>query len=498
MIWLVGCQNNKVEGLQLSNINKNSTEVSSLEQQRKETRLKQEEAQKVKEDIQRKKMFRAYRDVMYQTIKINGFWNNEFGQLDQDSSGVAYADLIDFDNDGISELYLVHGEHDKFVETVWGYKDGRAVQIANNVFKKGNRFDSDSRYLVSTDTFTYLVSSGRLTHGGQGDVRYRRNLSISSQTDCTDTVYKLENGKFIKVSDLIMHEIYYEDDELKTYYYRMDNNNEITISKEEYEKNLALYSGSNSKQIVKDDVGTKVLGDDVEVKPNKVLQLWRKLNVDLPTLSNSANGELPLSKSDKLKLNSFMNNFADLGEYDRESYTDEELIFYLFYAIHNGTLSDDLLQINRNDNEALILQDNWYYYPYNVQKIHSLTKKLFGVKLREKDYRYKENELDLKEVIFKDGKFYFLSPEFGGSILLSSAQVQHMYDLGDGQYYIDYTLFEYEVTDERDLSYLVNKTSDEWNEKEREYMLNQIDLHAILQKTNSDWQILYKKGLPSF
>jgi hypothetical protein len=499
-LWLSGCQSGEINNSQLSTINENSTTDGAIEQQQNEAeserlkevaRLAEEEAQRVKEEEeQRKKVFQAYEAILYENIKSYGLWNHELGQFGPDSSGITYADLIDFDNNGIDELYMVYGDGDRFIESIWGYRDGKAVQLENNVFEEGNRFANDSRYLVTTDTVTYLVSSGSFTHGGWTD----RYPDVISQTDYSDVVYELQGGEFVKVSAQLMHEVYEEEEKSKNYYFRMDNDNQTSISKEEYEQTEALYAGSQRKQIVEDEVGTKSLGEDVSVKLEQVLQTWNQLGGDSSTL---ANAETKLSKTEKLKLNAFMDNFADLGKFDYEAYTDEDIMFYIYYAIFNGTLADNLLQVNRNDNEALILQDEWYYYPYKAQEIHALTKTLFGIELPEKDYSTETDSFGLKEVLFKDGKFYFLSPNYGSSASYSSAQVQHVYDLGGGRYYIAYTLFEYEDWDARDLSYLKTKASDEWTEAERDYMYNSVNLHAILQKTDSGWRMLFNQGLPS-
>lgn len=496
-LWLSGCQSGKADNSQLSNINEHLTTDGLIEQQQDEeeserlkeaAKLAEEEAQRAKEEEQRKEVFQSYSKILYQNMKTYGLWNHEIGQFSPSSSGVAYADLIDFDLNGVSELYMLYGDGNRFIESVWGYQDGTSVELANNVFEEGNRYANDSRYLVKTDKGTYLVSSGAFTHGGMTDLY----PGIASQTDYSDVVYELQDGKFVSVSAILMHEVYDEEEKSTNYYFRIDNGNQMAISQEEYEQAAALYGGSGHKQIIQDEVGTKALGEDVSVKLEQVLQTWSQLQ---GSSSAPANAETILSKADKLKLNAFMDNFADLGDYDYDSYMDEDVMSYVSYAIHNGTLADSLLQVNRDDNEALILQDEWYYYPYKVKEVHSLTKALFGIELPERDYGNETDESGLKQVIFKDRKFYFLSPNYGGSASYSSAQVQQMYDLGQGRFYINYTLFEYEDWDARDLSYLQTKTSDEWTDEERDYMYNSVNLHAILQKTDSGWNMLFNQGL---
>lgn len=121
---------------------------------------------------------------------------NEYGRCEAEYEGwgLAYANLVDFDGDGMEELYLYYVDDDAGVAGVRGYK-GKVVHEEiwrgkNCIYRHHHwdssdpadeELDSDGRALCAIGSGVSLCAAGRVTHLGEDRFRAER-LSFTSDS----------------------------------------------------------------------------------------------------------------------------------------------------------------------------------------------------------------------------------------------------------------------------------------------------------------------------
>ena len=120
---------------------------------------------------------------------------SEYGRCEAEYEGwgLAYAQLVDFDGDGMEELYLYYVDDDASVAGVRGYK-GKVVHEEiwhgkDCMFRRHHwdsrepadeELDSDGRALCAIGTGVSLCAAGRVTHLGEDRFRAER-LSFTQE-----------------------------------------------------------------------------------------------------------------------------------------------------------------------------------------------------------------------------------------------------------------------------------------------------------------------------
>ncbi|QOY37162.1 hypothetical protein AWH56_005855 [Anaerobacillus isosaccharinicus] len=112
--------------------------------------------------------------IFYQTV-YNKIAN--FGILTEDNideMGLAYVDLLDFDQDGLMELYVMYKKSEDYynssfyVEEIWMYDGGEGKKIHSKEFSNGGLVSDASRSIVLSDGSLYLIEAGGYSAGRRG------------------------------------------------------------------------------------------------------------------------------------------------------------------------------------------------------------------------------------------------------------------------------------------------------------------------------------------
>ena len=127
--------------------------------------------------------YKAYYDVMKAVVEEHGFCDdaNKTGVFALE--GVHYAELVDFDNDGLPELVfsLVYDTEVAVCRYfVYGYSSGRAVLL----------FSGDSGYMSTGGNFFHITT-------GTNGVKYLQDF-MRHRLSTYDDFYTLQNGVWIK------------------------------------------------------------------------------------------------------------------------------------------------------------------------------------------------------------------------------------------------------------------------------------------------------------
>ncbi|MEC1717795.1 hypothetical protein [Schinkia azotoformans] len=421
----------------------------------------------------------AYYRIVSNVVKEFGVCTRQLDYYNEDSdyregcNGLAYANLIDFDKDGVSELYILYVTYgaESYIEEVWGYKDGKEVKMyseeTDDLF---GGWTSDRTVSINNDGNTYINHSSRL-----------------GEVFAYDDYWTIENN-VIKITKASAE--YIDGNEDSWIYKITENGKDRNVSEEEYNQFLNNL-GHPSKKIINGNAGAPAFEIDITNNLNTVMNFLNQLRTftHQTSLENSVS-KLALEK--KKGIIAFLNYFTELNTLDVEHYKDPEIMEFIIDAnFYNKFSEQELPQVSSK--EAIL--DNHYYYPYSAESVNQLTKKLFGITLQPKNISVvnPDDEYDLAK--YKDGYFYILIPDIGGDNSISSPQINALYDLGNGLYYVEFVIcrvdfFDVEGLDEK---YLLDPFNT-WNDTEKSQSYYLTPGYAIIKEVKENrkntWQLV--------
>lgn len=231
------------------------------------------------ESIEQQISYKPYYDIVDKTILKYGVCVLDF----QYSSGLAYAELLDFDADGINELYMLYLNNENengqnsFVQEIWKLKDGIPTKIfSKDFYNYGLVFDL-SVSIVKDDSKCYIMHSSSYSSGG-GNEPYTNIAAMSN------TYFTLENDDFVEVANVSeIYESTPDGTKERTRYTSGDSTNEIEISKEEYEDINSKFKSKEVKQIILGNSGCPSFAIDV----SKNIEVFNNFLLNLDEDSNS-------------------------------------------------------------------------------------------------------------------------------------------------------------------------------------------------------------------
>jgi hypothetical protein len=165
--------------------------------------------------------YAAYYDILTDAVDK---WGINRG-YESDTQGVHYAQLLDFDGDGISELLFIHTEQSDHADflTIYGYTDKIVLYYADEMYNIGDFFEgwnisenaNGEKYIYSWSDSgpvmgPYLISEQYFTvkNGEWVNVFNGRYVSAIANAD---EFYEFSNPSFL--DNLIWEETYYIADE---------------------------------------------------------------------------------------------------------------------------------------------------------------------------------------------------------------------------------------------------------------------------------------------
>lgn len=417
----------------------------------------------------------AYFKVVLDTINRVGIMNEKelWG-----ARGVVYADLVDFNKDGVSELFLFYLENEQHVEEVWSFSNNKVQKIHSfSLSASGGRVDDMSVSIATTKNKAYIVhQSGYSATGFNDDFEYM-NSNVR-------TFHTMVGGKFAEVDWL---EIRYEElasGKTRTVYNQKLNGKEKKITAAAFNQGMAKHNFEKRKVILgSDGTGYKWIEADTSNNGKKLLDLALKLKTGMrSTALKNTYGQL--KAAEKNELTAFLKFFSPVSSMTtNKSYSNAQIANYLVDGIHNGAFAGEKNFVKAPSVEPIVKDQTFYYYPYAKSKVDQLTKKLFGRTLPAKDY---------ESVKYKNGHFYILSPEFGSDPSVYSPQVNSFYSLGSGLYYVEFVdfAFDWEYSDSFINSDKLSKSMDTWTaaEKAKAYESLQYGIHtgyAVLKQVTT-------------
>ncbi|OMF61558.1 hypothetical protein BK139_06890 [Paenibacillus sp. FSL R5-0490] len=412
-----------------------STEVAENNEESKKEPEKQVEEQT--STIEKEKGVAEDTKVTEEQLAASAFYPivkmiiNNYGICTEDAgpdscNGLQYAELLDFDRDGIFELYLVYdtADSDGYTEEIWGYQDGERLQLYTKTFASNGLVDDSGRSIATADNQSYLVDTGEYSAGSRGeDPDWNEYLSWINFS-------ALHDGELTEEKSLLVTwKGHVETGEEKVEYELAESGSDPQpITKEEYENILKSYHYENRKMIINSDAGSKSLAFDVSNNAEKINTFLQ----ELMAISSNFSEELyhNWTLDEQKALTSFMYHFTNLTDFDIENYTDSQIMELLAFGNGEGAFSELVPEPDLDPIE----EEYMSFIPYAAAQVDELTKELFGVTVARQNY---ETEYQ-KIAQFDQDYFYIINTDSEMTLDLGeSIQIDSLYDLGNGTYYAD-------------------------------------------------------------
>lgn len=423
----------------------------------------------------------AYYQIVNNIIKMYGI--NTQGDFSE-SKGLAFSDLIDFDKDGIPELYLIYfkgGESSgDYTQEIWSYKNNKVIKVFSDQHGQYGATSDRAVSILNTTKKSYVGYSSHYSTG-TGTLPYD-NVSYT-----TDSFLTLVNNKLIEVASA---EYIWEEDSInrktRESYYVKENNTKRKVTQIAYKQFLDKYGHKNSRKLITSDVAAMDFGFDISKNEKTVLNFMQNLRSAMrPATLKNTYGQL--NSNQKNQLTAFLFPFTDMGKFDGTKYTDIQIMQFLKSGIHHGKFKGE--KLSKDPVKKPIEKDGFDYYPYSATQVNQLTKKLFGITIAPKNYI----DSDGFEIArYKDGFFYILSPNTGSSPAVSSPQVDKLYSLGNGLYYAEFVIYTTTGFEPDFRNYL--KSIETWSNTERsmsfEYRTGYALLKEVVVNGQKSWRLV--------
>lgn len=189
----------------------------------------------------------AYYRVVNDVVETYGIYTYDFGL----GWGLAFAELVDFDNDGVPELYMIYfkDEGSTYTEEVWRYRDGQASRAFQESYSASGRVSDRATTLQHTSAKSYI---SRISHysTGLGKAPYD-NASYD-----TNYFLTLANNEIVEVAraDYVWEENPNNGDTRETYTIK-ENGVEKQVSPEEYKQFLAKFEAGDKREVITSSAG---------------------------------------------------------------------------------------------------------------------------------------------------------------------------------------------------------------------------------------------------
>jgi hypothetical protein len=447
---------------------------------------------------------RAWAAAYYRVASDIIYTNNIYGiYTDQgvDGHGLAYAELVDFDANGVPELYVIYrsifdsefavSTEKDLVEEIWTYRNGKAQRIYQEFHEPGGLLFDRAVAFTTAQGKTYIHYTSLYSHG-RGDYPYE-NVGHT-----WDTWLALVNGQVREVAHAsITEEEHVETGEWRITYEIGENGKERVVSEQEYQKFLKKYGKDTRREIISSSAGLKEFALDMSGNKERIEAFLQSLKDKMRAKNLGSDLWPQFSQTEKNGLTSFLFNFVYYPDIDLRHYEDADLMNTIRLLHFNGQLDREMsksLKSVGNDGDRVdkLVKGRggiyeWPHSPYSAEAYAEAARAFFGIELEKKtnDFAYYEN-----------GYFYIRDFEVGGDPEKNFPRIRGLYALGEGQYYAEYDVYGVYFGDYEDLDrYRNDYETLTAREKEAAYWLG--SGYALLNRTQESpygWHLVYLNG----
>lgn len=390
-------------------------------------------------------MVRAYLGVIESIIDKYGQFTVHDRLIENDETGLYYADIIDFDGDGQMELYLLYKKED-YTQTIsiWRFENSQAYLIGESDINALGTMTDGEYGLKKIGDKVYLCeeSTGYMAGDMVEDKQiYVENLNLN---------VKEVKGKTLRIVINLDSSLQYADSHenmLHEEYSSSENgDNRKIISKQDYEKDYNKYSLAAGEAVISNSSGAIYF-----YKENFILDDFIKKLRDNLMSSNMKDIYAEKSREEKMAITDFLNNFRFFhsGEFDMVNPDQAKLAGFMrdTFSMHNIKIGEESIKkddykygerwqsMDAEERESL----NAHVWKCKEAIVNKKAEELFGINI---DFaRYLPDD-------YADGYVYmytrFDAPE------LFVTKINKMYSLGNDLFYLDITSHGYFCGDDYD------------------------------------------------
>lgn len=403
--------------------------------------------------------------------------------------------LVDLNRDGIPELFGGNSSMiSSPVEVAITFQDDKVVDL-NHDGNGISGWESTIDFMIGLPTFVGLelyqdISRNEYIFFGADSVN-----GGDSQDGCTYEISLVEHTVFTK-------EIYcasvpkweYEEGITETFTFLG-----LEVTEVEFERKRSDYYSTLQ------EVDLKLISTGYGSVSNLLdgAEIDAAINHFLNSYSNSFGEDLYLSMAseDKLRLNEFINHFIqNFSEFDITRYGDTDFLdlalWNTFINISPVEFNEDLIKYRplylKEEAEYYGFTEeevvNWPFYLMSANAVDEYLTELFGV-VPEKKQKYKS--VGFNTFYFEDGYYFFPELMFGGEWTAVSPQVEHLYSIEDGLYYLEYSIYDFAYSDDIDFSI---ELKENWSQEKKHSAYKVNSGYAIIRDVVIDgvetWNIV--------
>jgi len=450
LLILTACSNE--EGAQIV------IQTDDIDQVKKEEPKETKETISIELEQSTKDIYAAYYSTLLKLIKENGFVNenHELGSKinNQGNGGVLYAELLDFNVDGIEEFLVIYVPIYSsetlpiYTLRVYSYIDGENVVLHEEEFDEGGQAEQTTISLIEDDDGNILIK-----HDDMGQVQEENIKSFQ--------VYSLNGEGFT-------HTKYFGNDELNSY-----SINDKTVDADVFLKESQKYK--NERYIVNSN-GSKFFENDISNPAQLLNNVIKKLKTNQNSVVDKPNEISNINNSDLLAMKEILEKVWYVTDLNLENKV--EIIQNAYgYSLLDGM---DFTEYEEG-----------YYAVIDEENLNEQLYRYFNTTISSNQVDKGPNENNENgNVFYKDGKYYILDAAFSLTGEFPIREVEKVVAIDDDTYYVDFRNYTFETYEyQGDIQQLKHLPLDEWPDSARMYVKEGYFGHipngtSILKKNN--------------
>lgn len=403
----------------------------------------------------------AYANVLTNYVENTNFlgYGQEFISTDY-RYGLVYADLIDFDQDGFEELYVVYKDSEylngtnDYVQEVWSTTDANTPAKKLSMEELPQYEESNMSILWEGLGFVTLENE-------QVGIRVTAQDLAGQMPHDEHVIYTLQDGQ-LAIQD------YYSLSAVDNWTYK--KNGKVIVEQDYTAETEALHT--NTTWIVEDNYGPDLkYGIDVAQANKQLNELQQQSN---KYLAGSLEDSEKLSETQLQQVKDVLVQYKYLNYLDVKDKQSASSIA-VYYIFSN--------QLEHVFTEEYLLQ-------YDVAKIISKAKEEFGIELVAADF---ESLVPPDAIYYEDGQL--ISSIFDGFVLKEKYEILGFRQLKDTLYYIEYGGLHIDTYAEDFPEERLALPIEQWNDLELSRAVND-GVSYIIIDTAKQPKLLYKSHTP--
>lgn len=434
----------------------------------KETPVEEENIQNIKEQQQLAKVLIELVET-YGMIHPNIEFHEPLGDL---AFGVIFADLIDFDNDGQKELYVLfrsseyandsyeHRNQRGYIEEVWGISKEEPVLLRNAMY------DYDDQSLASDLTLSFVT----LQDGTVAIKHFHVKMSQGIQR-WADTFYTLNENSFTKTE--FEHLSGNSDENIPEQFFI---NNETT-DEENFVKEMKKFAGEE-RFIFQSSAGTKEFSIDLSDPLKTISEIVNTLTEQ----NNKA-----LIDNEQVSITSELQNaFNFYRDFRKIDVRDEDLHPTMLYElIFNGLIEKDAPG------------QGFYSTAFTKDTLRKAMKKYYNLDVDPSSFGLPKDFSTMELLVYENDVLYIIDSSFYDDyqlVYIPEKVVQVSDDLYYGKVQVkafDYWAFHEAHTDV-DYTEFWDLPLDMWPDITKAYLEDQLPSYLLMKKNGNAFQLLYQ------